>query len=44
MKDTEMRAVAQLLDRVMGSNGDPGVCADVREQVKTLCAKFPLWH
>jgi glycine hydroxymethyltransferase len=44
MKETEMRAVAQLLDRVMGSNGDPGVCAEVREQVKTLCAKFPLWH
>ena len=44
MKEKEMREVAALLDRVMGSNGDAKVCAAVREDVKAMCAKFPLWH
>jgi glycine hydroxymethyltransferase len=44
MKENEMREVADLLDRVMGSNGDPRKCAEVREDVKELCARFPLWH
>src|SRR5262245_55917403 len=44
MKEAEMREVAGLLDRVMDGKGDAKVCADVREDVKTLCAKFPLWH
>jgi glycine hydroxymethyltransferase len=44
MKEDEMRIVAELLDRVMDGKGDSKVCADVREDVKDLCAKFPLWH
>jgi len=44
MKEDQMRQVAGLLDRVMGSNGEPPVCAAVREEVRALCAKFPLWH
>jgi glycine hydroxymethyltransferase len=41
MKEDEMRQVADLLDRVMG---DPGKSAEVREDVRDLCVKFPLWH
>jgi glycine hydroxymethyltransferase len=44
MKEAEMKQIAGLLDRVMGSNGNPAKCAEVREEVKALCAKFPLWH
>jgi glycine hydroxymethyltransferase len=44
MKEAEMRQVADLLDRVMGSNGEPQICAEVREDVRELCKKFPLWH
>ena len=38
------REVAELLDRVMGSNGQEQVCAAVREEVRDLCNRFPLWH
>jgi glycine hydroxymethyltransferase len=44
MKEDEMRAVAGLLDRVMGAAGDAAVCAEVREEVRTLCDRFPLPH
>jgi glycine hydroxymethyltransferase len=44
MKENEMRLVADLLDRVMDGKGDAKVCAQVREDVRQLCEKFPLWH
>ncbi len=44
MKEAEMREVAELLDRVMDAKGDPGKCAEVREDVKAMCARFPLFH
>jgi len=44
MKETEMREVAELLDRVMGASGDEAACKAVREEVRELCARFPLWH
>jgi glycine hydroxymethyltransferase len=44
MKEDQMRQIAALLDRVMGSSGDPAACAAVREDVRALCAEFPLWH
>jgi glycine hydroxymethyltransferase len=44
MKEGEMRLVAGLLDRVMGSNGEEAVCRAVREDARALCARFPLWH
>ncbi|MCL4211478.1 MAG: serine hydroxymethyltransferase, partial [Phycisphaerales bacterium] len=43
-KEAEMREVAALLDRVMGSNGDPAQCARVRQDVRALGARFPLFH
>ncbi|MEM7228230.1 MAG: serine hydroxymethyltransferase [Planctomycetota bacterium] len=42
--EADMVAVADLLDRVMGSNGDESVCAQVRDEVRTMCARFPLPH
>ena len=44
MKENEMREVAELLDRVMDGKGDAKVCGEVREDVRELCARFPLWH
>jgi glycine hydroxymethyltransferase len=39
-----MHTVATLLDRVMGSQGDPEVCAVVRSEVAAMCDKYPLPH
>jgi len=44
MKESEMREVAALLDRVMDARGEAGACAAVREDVRELCARFPLFH
>ena len=44
MQESEMREVATLLDKVMGASGDTATCEQVREEVRTLCAKFPLFH
>ncbi|TVQ51574.1 MAG: serine hydroxymethyltransferase [Phycisphaerales bacterium] len=44
MQESEMREVASLLDKVMGASGDTATCEQVREEVRTLCAKFPLFH
>lgn len=44
MKEAEMREVAELLDLVMGASGDADACAKVREDVRKLCARFPLFH
>ena len=40
----QMRQIASLLDQVMGAQGDPSVTNRVREDVRNLCAKFPLPH
>lgn len=40
----EMKEVAALLDRVMGSHGDPEVCEAVRKDVRSMCDRFPLPH
>jgi glycine hydroxymethyltransferase len=44
MKEDEMRTVAGFLDQVMGTGGDARTCAEVRGQVRELCASFPLPH
>jgi len=40
----EMVAVAAFIDRVLGSNGDADECARVRNDVRTLCERFPMPH
>ena len=44
LKEAEMVQVAQWLDRVMSSGGDEAVCAEVREEIRTFCERFPLPH
>jgi glycine/serine hydroxymethyltransferase len=38
-----MRQVAALIDRVLSAPDDAGVCADVRRDVRSLIAAFPLY-
>ena len=42
--EATMVEVAELLDRVMGSQGDESTCRAVREDVRTLCSRYPLPH
>ncbi len=42
MGETEMAEVAGLIDRVMDARGDDAKLAAVREDVRALCARFPL--
>ena len=42
-KELEMREVASLIDRVLASNGDEAVTRQVREDVRALCARYPLY-
>ena len=44
MQEQQMMQVAELLDRVMGSNGNEAVCKQVREEVRSLCTEFPTPH
>ncbi len=44
MREPEMHQVAALLDRVMGASGDAKLCAEVREEVRALCSRFPMPH
>jgi glycine hydroxymethyltransferase len=44
MKEAQMHQVAGLIDRVLGSAGDEAVAGQVREDVRALCAEFPLPH
>ncbi len=38
----EMVLVAELIDRVLGSKGDEGICTQAREEVTQLCGRFPM--
>ncbi len=44
LREAEMGRVAALIDRVLSSNGDADVTGQVREDVRALCAAFPLWR
>lgn len=43
MKETEMEIVADLINRVIMNFKDETVLAQIREEVRTLTAKFPLY-
>ncbi|MHA7811829.1 MAG: serine hydroxymethyltransferase [Phycisphaerales bacterium] len=43
-KEAEMTQIADWINRVIESKGDEGVMSTVREEVRTLCARFPLQH
>ncbi|MGD0590355.1 MAG: serine hydroxymethyltransferase [Bacteroidota bacterium] len=43
LKEPEMEIIAGLIDRVLSNRTDEKVLKQVSEDVKTLCAKFPLY-
>ena len=43
-KEAEMTQIADWINRAIESKGDEGVLSTVREEVKGLCARFPLQH
>jgi glycine hydroxymethyltransferase len=44
MGETQMAQVAALIDRVIAGGGDPAVTNAVNDEVRSLCAEFPLPH
>ncbi len=44
MKTAEMRQIAELIDRVISKPDDEGRRVRVRQEVKELCAQFPLYQ
>jgi glycine hydroxymethyltransferase len=42
-KEPQMKEVATLIDRVLSTSGDETTTRQVREDVRTLCARFPLY-
>ncbi|MCC5786339.1 MAG: serine hydroxymethyltransferase [Phycisphaerales bacterium] len=40
--EAEMKTVASMIDRVLQAKGDEGETARVRDEVRELCARFPL--
>lgn len=43
LNEDDMRTVASLIDRVLASRGDETVCAEVKQSVRALCEKYPLY-
>jgi glycine hydroxymethyltransferase len=43
MNADDMRSVAGLIDCVLASGGDANVCAEVKQEVRSLCDKYPLY-
>jgi glycine hydroxymethyltransferase len=43
MKEGEMEKIAALIDRVLSSPEDVALHARVREEVRNLAARFPLY-
>ena len=39
----DMKTVADMIDRVLASNGDDEVCETVRSEVETICEQHPLY-
>jgi glycine hydroxymethyltransferase len=42
-KEPQMKEVATLIDRVLSTSGDEAVTRQVREDVRALCARYPLY-
>ena len=42
MKEDQMRAIADLIDRILCSQGDPATIETARGEVSSLCEQFPL--
>ena len=44
MKETEMKQIVALVDRVLQHRQDTAVLEEVRGQAKALCSRFPIFH
>lgn len=44
MRETEMKQIVDLIDRVLQHRQNPAVLEEVRAQAKALCDRFPIFH
>jgi glycine hydroxymethyltransferase len=44
MREPEMAEIAGLVDRVIQNPQNARVLRDIRQQVKALCRRFPIFH
>ena len=44
MRETEMKEIVDLVDRVLRHRNEPAVLEEVRVQAKALCNRFPIFH
>ena len=44
MRETEMKQIVDLIDRVLQNRQDSAVLEEVRAQAKALCGRFPIFH
>jgi glycine hydroxymethyltransferase len=44
MRESEMREIVALIDRVLQHRQDLAVLDEVRAQAKALCGEFPIFH
>ncbi|MEO0483380.1 MAG: serine hydroxymethyltransferase [Planctomycetota bacterium] len=43
LTEADMPTIAGFIDRVLTAKGDAGVCAQVREDVRALCERYPIY-
>lgn len=43
MKETEMKAIGALIDRAIKARSDDDALASIKEEVRELCSRFPLY-
>ena len=44
MRESEMKEIVALIDRVLQHRQDLAVLDEVRTQAKALCGRFPIFH
>lgn len=44
MREQEMEYIAELIDKVISNVGNEGIYKEVKEQVRELCERFPLYE
>lgn len=44
MRESEMKEIVELIDRVLRHRQEPAVLEEVRLQAKALCNRFPIFH
>ncbi len=44
MRETEMKQIVDLIDRVLQHRHEPAVLEEVRTEARSLCGRFPIFH